>query len=276
MKLGLNGSTTDQCTLEEDVIVAEQAGFDIVEPRTYKINTFLQNKTIEELGELFKNSNVTPYAINAIEFFNLKQSLEEKQKMLEETDYWCKIANKIGCPYVIAVPSEITGEANESDIFDDTVEMLLKMSDVAAKYNVKLALEFIGFESFSIRTLSLANEIVEAVNRSNIGLVIDTYHFYLGNSNVESIEEVNKDNIFIFHINDAENLPKKDLIEANRIFPGLGAIPLNSIGEALHNIGYKEMTSLELFRPEYWEMEKQHLADEAFKHVKKSTDSMFR
>lgn len=276
MKLGLNGSTTDQCTLEEDVIVAEQAGFDIVEPRTYKINTFLENKAIEELGELFKNSNVTPYAINAIEFFNLKQNEEEKQKMLEETDYWCKIANKIGCPYVIAVPSEITGKANESEIFDDTVEMLLKMSDVAAKYNVKLALEFIGFESFSIRTLSLANEIVEAVNRSNIGLVIDTYHFYLGNSSVESIEEVNKDNIFIFHINDAENLPKKDLIEANRIFPGLGVIPLDSIGEALHKIGYKEMTSLELFRPEYWKMEKQHLADEAFKHVKKSTDSMFK
>src|SRR5699024_959921 len=136
MKLGLNGSTTDQCTLEEDVIVAEQAGFDIVETRTYKINTFLENKAIEELGELFKNSNVTPYAINAIEFFNLKQNEEEKQKMLEETDYWCKIANKIGCPYVIAVPSEITGKANESEIFDDTVEMLLKISDVAVKYNV--------------------------------------------------------------------------------------------------------------------------------------------
>src|SRR5699024_1466786 len=276
MRLGLNGSTTDQCNLQEDLIVAETAGFDIVEPRTYKINTFLETNTVEDLNNLFEDSNVKPYAINAIEFFNLKTTKEEEEKVFQETEYWCKIAKTIGCPYVIAVPSEMNKEMKESEIKRDTIEMLLQMSDIASEYNVNLALEFIGFNSFSIRNLSLANEIVEAVNRSNIGLVIDTYHFYLGNSSVESIEEVNKDNIFIFHINDAENLPKKDLIEANRIFPGLGVIPLDSIGEALHKIGYKEMTSLELFRPEYWKMEKQHLADEAFKHVKKSTDSMFK
>src|SRR5699024_12332391 len=118
----------------------------------------------------------------------------------------------------------------------DMIKMLIQNSDIASDYNVNLALEFIGFNIFSIRNLSLANEIVEEINRDNIGLVIDTYHFYLGNSSLESIKQVNKDNIFIFHINDAENLPKENLIEANRIFTGLGVIPLKKIGKKLHKI----------------------------------------
>src|SRR5699024_5164208 len=231
--------------------------------------------TVEDLSNLFEDSNVKPYAINAIEFFNLKTTKEEEEKVFQETKYWCKIAKAIGCPYVIAVPSEMNKEMKESEIKRDTIEMLLQMSDIASDYNVNLALEFIGFNIFSIRNLSLANEIVEEINRDNIGLVIDTYHFYLGNSSLESIKQVNKDNIFIFHINDAENLTKENLIEANRIFPGLGVIPLKQIGTALHKIGYNKMASLELFRPEYWKMEKQHLANTALQHVKKTTDYMF-
>src|SRR5699024_7617023 len=179
-------------------------------------------------------SNVKPYAINAIEFFNLKTTKEEEEKVFQETEYWCKIAKTIGCPYVIAVPSEMNKEMKESEIKRDTIEMLLQMSNIASEYNVNLALEFIGFNSFYIRNLSLANEIVEEINRDNIGLVIDTYHFYLGNSSLESIEQVNKNNIFIFHINDAENLPKENLIYVNKIFLGLGVIPLIQIRASLH------------------------------------------
>lgn len=276
MKLGLNGSTTDQCNLKEDIIVAERAGFDIVEPRTYKINTFLENDSLEELAKVYRGSSVSPFAINAIEFFSLKDTQTEKDKVLRNTEYWCKIANAIGCPYVIAVPSQLKENVTESYIINNAVEMLKQMSDIASRFNVGLALEFIGFETFSVRTLSLADHIVKKVNRDNVGLVIDAYHFYIGGSTIESINQIDREKVFIFHINDAENLPKEQLVEANRIFPGLGVIPLADIGEALTSIGFDRMGSLELFRPEYWKMEKQRLADQAYHYVKEATDSMFK
>ncbi|WP_176222286.1 sugar phosphate isomerase/epimerase family protein [Tuberibacillus sp. Marseille-P3662] len=274
MKLGLNGSTTDQCTLEEDIVVADRAGFDILELRTYKLNAYFERHSLEDLAGAFKQSQVQPYAINAIEFFNLK-SEGEKEQVLQETEHWCHIASAIDCPYVIAVPSPLTDGVSDEYIIADTVQMLGDMSDIASRYNVNLAFEFIGFDNFSVRTLSMANQIVQVVDRENIGLVVDAYHFYTGGSTLESITQVDQDKLFIFHINDAEDVPTEQLTDAHRLFPGLGVLPLLNMGQALQKIGYDKMMSLELFRPEYWKMEKQDLADESMRHVKNAADKMF-
>ncbi|MBB6448762.1 2-keto-myo-inositol isomerase [Geomicrobium halophilum] len=274
MKLGLNGSTTDQCTLEEDIAVADQAGFDVLELRTYKISTYLEKHSLKELNNLFSRTNIEPYAINAIEFFNLK-TRKGKENILKETEYWCYVANAINCPYVIAVPSQNQNGAGEEEIFADTVQMLEEMADIANRFHVNLAFEFIGFKEFSVRTLSVANQIVQEVNRENIGLVIDTYHFYNGGSSLKSIEKVDKNKLFIFHINDAEDVSKEERTEAHRIFPGLGVIPLTDICKALKEIGYDHMVSLELFRPDYWEMGKQHLANDSYRYVKHAIEKVF-
>jgi sugar phosphate isomerase/epimerase len=51
-------------------------------------------------------------------------------------------------------------------------------------------------------------EIVREVNRKDLGVVIDSFHFYAGNSTFEMIEALDPDLIQIFHINDAEDLPR--------------------------------------------------------------------
>src|SRR5699024_3324614 len=264
MKLGLNGSTTHQCTLMEDIEVAHAAGFDIVELRTYKIKSFLENGgTVEELRNAFRQKSIHPLAINALEFFSLKESEDEVNAMLQEAEYWCDIAQQIGCSYLIAVPSRHQDESDE-EIQKDAVQMLQKLSAIGEKYHVDIALEFIGFEEFSVRTLSFANKIIQEVNRKNVGLVVDTYHFYIGNSSYESVEEVNKEDIFIFHVNDAEKgIEKENLTEDHRVFPGLGSMPLEKIGQQFKKIGFDKHISMELFRKDYWEMEKNELAEEA-------------
>ena len=91
------------------------------------------------------------------------------------------------------------------------------------------------------------------MNRENIGLVIDTFHFYAGNSSLEAIETLNPEKLFIFHINDAENLPKDQLTDAHRLYPGLGILPIKEIKQRFDQIGYDRMVSIEIFRPEYWD-----------------------
>ena len=58
--------------------------------------------------------------------------------------------------------------------------------------------------------------------------------------------------IFILHINDAEKLPKAELQDAHRLFPGEGVIPLAEIVSRLKDIRYDGPISLEMFRPAYW------------------------
>ncbi len=103
-----------------------------------------------------------------------------------------------------------------------------------------------------MQTLDLDKKIIERVNRKNVGLVIDTFHFYAGNSSFEAIETLDPEKLFIFHINDAEDLPKTDLTDAHRLYPGLGILPIKEIKERFDKIGYDRMVSIEIFRPEYW------------------------
>ena len=82
--------------------------------------------------------------------------------------------------------------------------------------------------------------------------MIDTFHFYVGNSTFEAIDTLDPENLFIFHINDAEDLPKEQLTDAQRLYPGMGILPIAEIKERFDRIGYNRMVSIEIFRPEYW------------------------
>ncbi len=93
--------------------------------------------------------------------------------------------------------------------------------------------------------------------------MIDSFHFYAGGSTIESIEALDPERLFIFHINDAEDLPREELEDKHRLLPGLGILPLPSIIGALKRIGYDRVTSVEIFRPEYWERDPFELAKDA-------------
>jgi len=101
------------------------------------------------------------------------------------------------------------------------------------------------------------------VNRENVGVVIDSFHFYTGGSTIESIGALDPDRLFIFHINDAEDLPREQLEDRHRLLPGLGILPLKEIIVTLRGIGYDRVASVEIFRPEYWERDPFELAREA-------------
>ncbi len=57
--------------------------------------------------------------------------------------------------------------------------------------------------------------------------------------------------IQVFHINDAEDLPREQLEDRHRLLPGLGILPLREIAAAFKRIGYDKVASVEIFRPEY-------------------------
>jgi 2-keto-myo-inositol isomerase len=80
---------------------------------------------------------------------------------------------------------------------------------------------------------------------------------------LEDLRKINKNKIFVVHINDAEDMPKEKLTDADRILPGLGVIPLRQFLQALKKTGYNHMASIELFRPEYYEWDPLELARRA-------------
>lgn len=262
MKLALNGATTMKADLATDIRVASEAGFDCLEIWSAKLRTYLQDNTTEDLAALFTEHRIEPYSINSIEHVTFRTS-EGRAELLFECEQLCRIASEIGCPYVVVVPGRLSGGATRHDIIEESVRVLSELAGVAQRFGISLAFEFLGQPDCSVQTLSLAHEIVREVARPNVGLVIDSFHFYAGGSTIESIDTLDADRLFIFHINDAEDRPREDLEDRHRLLPGLGILPLGEIIAALRRISYDRVTSVEIFRPEYWERDPLELARDA-------------
>lgn len=251
MKLALNGATTMHADLETDIKAASEAGFDYIEIWAAKLREFLKTKTPADLKQLLEENNLEPYSINSIEHITFRDA-EDYEQIKAETEELSAIAGEINCPYVVVVPGKLPENASQEEIIDESVKVLNELGDIAEKHHVSLAFEFLGQTECSVQTLDLCNEIVEKVDRANIGNVIDTFHFYAGNSTFEAIDAMKPEKLFIFHINDAENLPKETLTDAHRLYPGTGILPIREIKQHFDKIGYDRMVSIEIFRPEYW------------------------
>jgi 2-keto-myo-inositol isomerase len=264
MKIALNGATTMRANLETDIHVAQATGFDFLEIWAAKLRSFLQHRTSAELNELLAKSGVPPLSINSIEHVTFHDPHTFKAIKAQCVEL-SRIAAEIKCPFIVVVPSRVPDSSiTRAEVIRESVRVLQELCDIAARHDVALAFEFLGQPDCSVPTLDLAHEIVQASDRPNLGLVIDSFHFYAGGSTVEMIEAVDPKLIYVFHINDAENLPREQLEDRHRLLPGLGILPLREMVGAFRRIGYDKVASIEIFRPEYWERDPFELAREAW------------
>ncbi len=272
MKLALNGATTMRADLKTDLRAAATAGFDYVEIWAAKLREFLKHNSTAGLQSLFKENQVKPLSINSIEHitFRDQSSYEGIQKECAELS---RIASEIGCPYVVVVPGRLPEHSiTREGIIDESLRVLGDLAAIAEKFDVSLAFEFLGQTDCSVQTLDLAQEIVTKLDRQNVGLVIDSFHFYAGGSTIPMIEALDPSRLYVFHINDAEDRPRGELHDSHRLLPGLGILPLKKIVDAFRRIGYDHVASVEIFRPEYWEMDPVELARQA----KEATERIVR
>jgi 2-keto-myo-inositol isomerase len=268
MKIGFNGASTMKTDLPGDIRVASLAGYDLIEIWAKKMEAYLLDHSLDDLRTLLAEAHVKPLAINSVEFITFNASWE-KANTLNLIARYAKMADYLSCPFIVVVPSPKPKGATDKEVFDESIRVLLEISDRFRDYKVRFAFEFLGFRWCSVSTLEEDFAIVKAVNRENIGLVLDTFHFYAGGSSVGAIRDVDPEKIFILHMNDAEKLPKAELQDAHRLFPGEGVIPLAEIVAGLKNIHYDGPVSLEMFRPAYWFRPPEEVAQKGIDAIRK-------
>jgi 2-keto-myo-inositol isomerase len=262
MKLAFHGATTMTSDLETDIAVTARAGFKALEVWAAKMDRYLAAHRLADLNALFVDHGVMPLALNSIEFIAFRGSeYAQVQARLHELG---RIAQAIGCPTVVVVPSPLP-DRNMSwfEVIAEYVNVLRDLSDIAGLYNIRLSFEFLGFGWCSVRTPRAAFEIIQECDRDNLGLTIDAAHFYTGGGLISELGQLDPERIFAFHMDDLEDTPKEAITDATRLLPGLGVVPLNDICEQLKRISYDGSCSIELFRPEYWNWDPQELAIKA-------------
>ncbi|MBC1212242.1 2-keto-myo-inositol isomerase [Listeria booriae] len=268
MKLCFNEATTlENSNLEKDLTICEQNGYDYIEIRTMdKLPEYLKTHTLDDLATYFQNHHIKPLALNALVFFNNRDEAGHAA-IIQEFQEMMHICDKIGAKYVVAVPLVTTEKILKKDIKQSCIEVLQELSSIAESHGVKIALEFVGHPECTVNTFEDAYDIVQAVNCDNVGLVFDSFHFHAMGSNIQNLKNADGSKIFIFHIDDTEDFQIGLLTDDDRVWPGHGAIDLEAHITTLKQIGYSDVVSVELFRPEYYQL----TAEETIEKAKTTT-----
>ncbi|MCQ5128628.1 sugar phosphate isomerase/epimerase [Butyricicoccus faecihominis] len=259
LKLGFNEATCkENSTVERDLALCEKYGYDYIELRLDMLKAYFENHTMDDLKAFFAGSHLKPFAFNSIEDINFNTP-EQWEKLVDLFTFGCKTAEAIGNPYMIVVPTmgPDMDRKTEAEVFEDSVKVLNRLADIAEPYGVKLSFEPIGDRRWCCNSMRQAWEIVQAVGRDSVGLTVDCINFYMHDkcADLEYLRKIPTEKIFVYHINDCEDLPLRVLDHCHRIMPGKGCIPVADISRVMSEIGYDGPACLELFRPEYWAMD---------------------
>ena len=278
MLVSYNEACAKDCsTLEKDLELCEKAGFDCIEIRLDMLKEYLKTHTLAELAGFFKNSRLRPHALNAVylypEFLSEQDDKEKQSSLMDEFLLGCEACRAIGSRYMIIVPFLQKDPAGgpyagkKEDPFRSSVRILKELSERAQAYEVNLCFEIVGFDRSSVRSIKEADEIVKAVDRENVGFVLDSYNLYLngGNNDFSDIRKIQPEKIFAVHLMSGDDVPAQERGQDKRCFCGQGVVDTDGFLKELKACGYNGMVSVETFRPEYWQKSPEWVIEQAYK-----------
>jgi len=262
MLLGFHGATTMTSDLETDVRVSREAGYKGLELWADKVYKFLETHSLAALNALFVDNGIAPMSLNALVFVGFRG--DEYPEVQARCKMMCEIAQAIGCPMLVTVPSptETRWQLPWTDVKAEYVTVLRDLAGIAAPYGVKLSFEFLGFGWCTVRTPRGAWEIVQAVDRPNVGMTVDCAHLFAGGGLLDELDVLDPKKVFAFHLDDLEDTCKEAITDNTRLYPGRGVIPLDDICRRMSATGYDDTCSIELFQPAYWELDPLEVAKE--------------
>ncbi|MXO74312.1 TIM barrel protein [Altererythrobacter aerius] len=126
-----------------------------------------------------------------------------------------------------------------------------KVCDVAADHGLDVTLEFVP--TGCVRTVAQAQEVLERADRTNAGMLVDSYHFFRAGSSLEDMARVPPELISSWQMNDAAATPATDDAFADmmiRAMPGDGAFDLKGLMQALAATGTTAPAGIEVFSAE--------------------------
>jgi 2-keto-myo-inositol isomerase len=156
-----------------------------------------------------------------------------------------ELAQVLGVPRYV-VFSYVEGKVRPDD-FNLAAERMVRVADLAGKYQVRVALEFIA-RSQLLGSLATTLEVLRRASHPNLGICLDTFHFFASISKFEDLALLRPGDIEHVHFHDVPgSIPRELLTDPDRIPSGEGIIPLKEITAALRRINYAGSLSVELF-----------------------------
>lgn len=240
----INQVTTLGAAFDAECSAYHDAGFRHVELWFQKLHGL--DLAPAAIAARLRDAALTPVSACAAGSFLWRGAPGPVERRGELEDHFA-LAQALGVPrFVIFDYVDATPKRDDHAV---AVERLVSVAGLAAKYGVRIALEFIA-GSRLLGSLPTALQVIRQAAQPNVGLCLDTFHLYAGVSKLEDLDELRPGEVEHVHFHDVpRTVPRELLVDADRIPPGMGVIPLTKVVDALRRIDYAGALSVELFDP---------------------------
>jgi sugar phosphate isomerase/epimerase len=228
--------TVPGCTPVEQTQIAAEAGYDYVsfrlinlgvagEPEVDLLSPIMLRRTRAALAD-------TGMRLHDIELVRVQREVDP-QSFLPAFE----AGAELGARHVIA--SAWTNVRNDREFI---VERFGEICDLAAPFGLTINLEFPAFSRLAC--LEDAIDVLNAANRPNAGLLIDTLYWHFSRAKLSDLRLIRRDWINFVHICDAPaEIPnsREEMIHIARearLYPGEGSIDFASLATHLPDVPY--------------------------------------
>jgi len=254
-------------TLEETIKRLAAIGYDGIEigaagPHAYPPT--LSQRRREEIKRVLEGEGITLSSMlpapSGGPVNNVSSPIEEERAyvmqhykdLVDLTAFW-------GGKTVIYIPGWIVFGTTRQQALEWSQSALAELADYAAPQGVQLVIEPTSYDSNLIDTEHHAIELMNSVDRPNVGLMFDTFH-------VLYRREVNTDYVYTM----GKDLRHIHMSEVRRLPPGHGECDFPAIMQALKDVKFDGYVTMEIGFDRR-DVEPDWFAREAFNYLKPLT-----
>ncbi len=259
----INQATTMKADFKTAMDAYGKAGFRQVELWLNSVNPFLDKNSVAAARRIMVDSGLVPRS-SCCECEDLIfREVPDRAKKWEAFRRKLDISAQLGANRFVMC-SGVSGEVRSED-YASAVPKLNEVGELGKQYGIVVGIEFIRGAKF-LGCLETTANLLRQVGHPNLGVLVDTFHFFAGVSKLDDIETLKPGEISWVHIDDVPAKPRELLQDIDRVYVGEGVLPLGKILRTLAKV-YQGPVSFEVF---------QYADQDPYAVAKKSYDGLAR
>jgi 4-hydroxyphenylpyruvate dioxygenase len=232
--------------LKDKIEAIAKAGFKGIEIFE---NDLIQHKgSVSEIRKMIEDNGLKLIAYQPLrDFEGLPEPLRTQtfERAKKKLDLTAELGSDLLMVCSSCSPHSQAGISRAADDF-------AQLGDLAKQRGLKVAFEALAWGKH-IHDYRDSWEIVRRANHDNVGLCLDTFHIFSRETEINAIENIPGDKIFLVQVADAPKLSMDHLSWSRhfRCFPGQGELKIDEFMEKLKTTGYDGPLSLEIFNDRF-------------------------
>lgn len=262
-KIALNpGIIGVKANFAETLDYAIKYGYEAISPFTQEVMEDYSDAQLNEILAKMETHNISYDSINIpVEYRGTKATFNDDFKGLRK---FCQTMEKQGATrmntWIISSHDELSYNEN----MRQHAYRLGECANVMKDHGIKLGLEYLGMRTLVsknrypfISSMKEGKELIAAIGESNVGFVLDSFHWYCANDTLEDIRTLKPEDIVTVDLNDArEGFSRVEQVDGKRELPlATGVINMKDFLQGIIDIGYDGPVRTEPFNQALNEMD---------------------